>query len=109
MKRATLFVLLLLATLAPAAPAPEEYSINVHVTSSYLVPGPGGSQGLDVIIEGKKYQLSAASYGYLLALGDYKAKLIEVKHKSSYESDRRYELLFPDGKTRGFYVVGQSE
>ena len=49
MKRAALFVVLLLATLAPAAPAPEEYSINVHVTSSYrLASGPG--QELDVVI-----------------------------------------------------------
>jgi hypothetical protein len=55
MKRAALFVPLLLAVLAPAAPAPDEYSINVHVTSSYTLPS---AQGLDVAIHAKKYQLS---------------------------------------------------
>jgi hypothetical protein len=42
MKRAALFSLLLLATLASAAPNPDEYSINVHVSSSAL--GRGASQ-----------------------------------------------------------------
>jgi hypothetical protein len=109
MKRAALFVLLLLATLAPAAPAPEEFSINVHVTSSYrLARGPGG-QGLDVVIHAKKYQLSGVSRGGLLALGDYKAKLVKDEHQTAYESDQEYEFLFPDNKTRKFEVVGQSE
>jgi hypothetical protein len=106
MKRAALFVLLLLATLAPAAPAPEEYSINVHATSSYLLPS---GQGLDVVIHSKKYQLSGIPRGGLLALGDYKAKLIKDDHQTAYEADQEYEFLFPDNKTRKFEVVGQSE
>jgi hypothetical protein len=110
MKKSALFVLLLLATLAPAAPAPQEYSINVHVTSSFVVAGSGlGPQMLDVIIEGKKYELSSPYNGYLLGLGDYTAKLIKDEHKSTYESLQTYEFLFPDKKTRKFQVVGQSE
>src|SRR5271154_3764257 len=73
MKRAALFVLLF-ATLAPAAPAPDEYSINVHVTSSYRGAGGDLGQQMDVVIGGKKYQLSAGGNGFLLATGDYKAK-----------------------------------
>jgi hypothetical protein len=106
MKRAALFVLLLLASLAPAAPAPDEYSINVHVTSSYTL---AGEQGLDVVIHAKKYQLSGVPRGGLLALGDYKAKLVKDEHQTAYESHQEYEFLFPDNKTRQFEVVGQSE
>ncbi|HXO33964.1 MAG TPA: hypothetical protein VN901_16565 [Candidatus Acidoferrales bacterium] len=107
MKTPALFVLLVLATLAPAAPAPDEYSINVHATSSYLL---GAGQGLDVVINAKKYQLSGdPRAGALLALGDYKAKLVKDDHPTAYESHQQYEFLFPDNKTRKFWVVGQSE
>jgi hypothetical protein len=106
MKRAALFVPLLLASLAPAAPAPDEYSINVHVTSSYTL---AIGQGLDVVIHAKKYQLSGVPRGGLLALGDYKAKLVKDEHQTAYESSQEYEFLFPDNKTRKFEVVGQSE
>jgi hypothetical protein len=110
MKRAALFVLPLLAMLAPAAPAPDEYSINVHVTSSYSL---AGGQGLDVVINSKKYQLSgfsgATRPGLLLALGDYKAKLVKDEHQTAYDSYQEYEFLFPDKKTRKFGLAGQSE
>jgi len=108
MKRAALFVLLI-ATLAPAAPAPDEYSINVHVTSSYLLAG--GGQGLDVVIHAKKYQLGGdpTRGSSLLVLGDYKAKLVKDEHQTAYESTQQYEFLFPDNKTRKFTVIGQSE
>jgi hypothetical protein len=107
MKRAALFVLLL-ATLAPAAPAPDDYSINVHVTSSYV--SAGGGQGLDVVIHAKKYQLGGDPRGgSILALGDYKAKLVKDEHPTAYESTQQYEFLFPDNKTKKFTVVGQSE
>jgi len=107
MNRAALFVLLLLAALAPAAPAPEVYSLDVHVISSYFPPFPE-NQHLNVIIDGKKYELRGPQDG-LLALGDYKAKLVKDEHKTSYESAQVYEFLFPDKKTREFKVVGQSE
>jgi hypothetical protein len=44
-----------------------------------------------------------------LALGDYKAKLVQDLHKTAYESSQTYELLFPDMKVRKFSVIGQSE
>lgn len=45
----------------------------------------------------------------MLALGDYKAKLVEDKHTSTYESSQMYELLFPDNTTKKFVVTGQYE
>ena len=108
MKPAALFVLLLAATLAPAAPAPDEYSINVHVTSAYLTAS--GGQGMDAVIHAKKYQLGGDPRGgSILALGDYKAKLIKDEHPTAYESDQEYQFLFPDNKTKKFTVIGQSE
>jgi len=108
MKNATLtLLLLLLITPAVAAPTPDDYTIDVHVSSSYF-----GAQGqiLKVTINGKKYKLSATpSELSLLALGDYKAKLIRDDHKASYYSYQIYEFQFPDKKTRKFNVIGQSE
>jgi hypothetical protein len=109
MKMAALFVLLLVATLAPAAPAPDDYSINVHVTSSYILGG--GGQGLDVVIHAKKYQLGGdpTRGPAILALGDYRAKLVKDEHPTAYESHQEYEFLFSDNKTKKFGVIGQSE
>ncbi len=110
MKGSALLVLLLLATSAICAQKPDAYSINIHVRSSYFLHANGVvSQMLDVTIDGKKYQLVGIQTGELLALGDYKAKLIKDEHRTTYESDQVYEFLFPDKKTRKFSVVGQTE
>jgi hypothetical protein len=119
MKRA-IFVLLLLATIASATPNPDQYSISVHVSSSNWVMRPSTSgpllfQRLSVIIDGKKYELEATirwgntSNVPVLALGDYKAKLVQDAHKNAYEFAQTYEFLFPDKKTRKFIVMGQTE
>jgi hypothetical protein len=121
MKSTALFVLLLLTTFSRAAPNPDTYSINIHVSSSHWVmapslTGPQAVQELNVIIDGKKYELAAPAVTAnlqagvtLLAPGDYKAKLVQDQHKTTYESSQAYEFLFPDKKTRKFIVVGQSE
>lgn len=123
MRKTVLIVLLLFGTLASAAPNPDEYSINVHVTSSYwrmaptILVGPEPVQRLAVIIDGKKFELEAHAIlranrdagVTLLALGDYKARLVQDVHKTAYESSQAYEFLFPDKKTRKFFVVGQTE
>jgi hypothetical protein len=115
MRKIAAFVLLL-STLCWAESNTGEYPINVHVTSSrwVVVPttiGPQSAQKLNVIIEGKKYELEAEAKGRvaLLSLGDYKAKLIEDIRKNPYESTQAYELQFSDKKTRKFFVIGQSE
>jgi hypothetical protein len=116
MKPFVLLVLLMVSTFVWAAPNPDEYPINVHVTSSYFVASPGifdGSvtvQKLCVVIDGKKYELTAlATKAGLVALGDYKARLMQDEHKTAYESSQAYEFSFPDKKVRKFFVTGQTE
>lgn len=88
-------------------PNPTEYTINVHVSKSFI--GTHGEQRVDAVINGKKYELAAAGDRRLLALGDYKAKLVKDEHTGTSSSLRIYEFLFPDQKTRKFTVVGESE
>jgi hypothetical protein len=92
---------------AGAAPNPADYTISVHVTRSRSV---GLDGRLNVVIDGKKYELQAGAIPQgLLALGDYKAKIVRDEHKESYYSIREYEFLFPGNKTRRFTVVGETE
>lgn len=118
MKKIALLVVLLLSVFSSAEPNPNEYHITVHVSSAQLLVQTSAFgkglviQRLHVIINGKKYELEAEArhQGHvLLALGDYKAKLVEDKHKTTYESSQKYELLFPDKTTGEFIVTGQSE
>ena len=122
MTKVALSILLLLSAFSLAAPNPDEYSITVHVISSHWImepsigTGPEAFQKLDVMIDGKKVELEAPTLRAnlqagvaLLALGDYKAKLVQEKHRTAYESSRAYEFLFPDNTTRKFTVVGRIE
>jgi len=109
-------LVLLSSALCWAQSAADEYPINVHVSASQWVIVPSGigplvAQKISVVITGKKYELEADAKGKvtLLALGDYKARLIEDIHKDAYESSQTYELQFSDKKTRKFIMVGQSE
>ena len=118
-KKITIAVLLLFSMLAWAGSEPNaaEYTINVHVSRSHLIAIMAGQtlehiQRLTVVIDGKKYDLDSdgvLSHDSLVALGDYKAKLVRDEHKSPYESIQAYEVLFPDKKVRKFLVVGQTE
>jgi hypothetical protein len=113
MHKLTLSILLLLATIAHAAdpkPADDTITITIHVSATRIAFGGHLVQDLDVIIDGKKYELiSELGVGRLLVLGDYKAKLVKDDHRTTYDSYQVYEFLFPDGKTRKFDVVGQIE
>jgi hypothetical protein len=107
-KKIALAVLLLSALAWAGGPShPAEHTINVHVSSSSI--DVNLNQVLDVVIDGKKYELrSTQSIGMVLALGDYKAKLIKDQHSNGYDSYQLYEFQLPD-KTRQYRVVGQSE
>jgi hypothetical protein len=112
---------------ATAKPNPAEYTVAVHVYSSGMAsicnntfgsPGCKLRQHLNVVIDGKKYELNSKNYAdAALMTGDYKAKLITGeppdpytdKPPTSYEYHQIYEFLFPDGKTRRYLVVGGSE
>jgi hypothetical protein len=119
MKRTTWSVLLLCAMPMLAAPKinPAEYTVAVHVSASRYAAADGLSQILSVAIDGKHYELqggtsSAKVYGHgngLLDPGDYKAKLSIDQHKTPFESVQQYEILLPDGTTRPFSVILQSE
>ncbi len=104
-----------------AAPPADEYSVDVHVSSSYwemdpAILGPQAVQRLKAVIGGKKDELEAPTKRgnlqagvTLLNPGDYKARLVQDVHKTGYESSQAYAFLFPDKKTRKFAVVGLSE
>jgi hypothetical protein len=113
LKKATLAVLLFMSALAWAGtnPNPADYTINVHVSRSRSVieGSPNRRQKLNVVIDGKKYELEGYGGEGMLALGDYKAKLVKDEHKGGYDSLQVYEFLFPDQKTRKFMLVGQTE
>ena len=114
MKKLAIAVLLLFSALAWAGgePNPADYTINVHVSSSRMVlqgDAISFNQELNTTIDGKKYELRCSSINALLALGDYKAKLVRDDHRTAYDSYRVYEFLFPDNKTRKFEVVGVTE
>jgi hypothetical protein len=112
-KNMTLAILLLSSVCAWPAPAPnpDQYAINVHVSASHLVLNTSGGYflKLNVVIDGKKYELDGSGNNMLLALGNYKAKLVKDEHKGTYGSLKLYEFLFPDQKTMKFEVVGQTE
>jgi hypothetical protein len=63
---------------------------------------PNRVQGLDVVIDGKKYALPGVGDVALLALGDYHAELIQDEHKTTYESLQECEFLFPEKKPGSF-------
>lgn len=110
MKKITLAVLLFLFSAfawAGTPPNPADYTVNVHVSRSRYVRN---GQWVNVTIDGKKYELECFNNtGELLALGDYKARLVKDQHRTTYDSYQMYEFLLPDQKTRKFTVKGQME
>jgi hypothetical protein len=94
----------------PTEPNPADYTITVHVSACHLsFVSVTTFQDLDVVINGKTYELQATSSDGVLTPGDYKAKLVQDLHKTAYESSQTYEFLFPDMKVRKFSVIGQTE
>ena len=89
----------------------KEYPIKVHVSSSEQQGfSMQQQQVLRVVIDGKKYQLIAlGSRPWALRVGDYQARIIKDKPIEGGQYERRYELIFPDGKTAQYDVGGESE
>jgi hypothetical protein len=107
-KKIMLAILLSLSayTWAGTSANPADYSINVHVSQSRNKTGR--SQRLKVVINGKNYELVAYNSLMLLALGDYKARLVKDQHSGS-ASEQVYEFLIPNEKPRKFRVIGETE
>jgi hypothetical protein len=87
------------------------YATSVQTAASML------SEVVTATVDGKHYQLQGPTSGAkiythgngLMNPGDYHARLSMDQHKTSYESEQQFEILFPDGTVRKFLVVGQSE
>lgn len=114
MRRLICLILLITPALLVAQPNPNgsEYPITVHVQSSHRVGQDkinNGTEFLTVVIEGKKYELASSHGDAILRVGDYKAKILHFDHPRTYEYNLKYELQFPDGKTREYKVVGEEE
>lgn len=109
-KKIALAVLLLSVLVALGnAQNPADYTVKVHVSGSHITFEGSQYQKLDVVIDGKKYELRSHAFTVkLLALGDYKAKVVEEEHKGN-DSRMIYEFLMSDNRTRRFIVVGQTE
>jgi hypothetical protein len=102
-------------------PTAAGYTVGVHVTASRIANDCGNvnkgssscraTQILEAVIDGGKYQLRSETIlpKGVVALGDYKAKLVSDKQKPTREFTREYDLMFPDGSTRKFSVIGQME
>jgi hypothetical protein len=117
----TILALSLLFCLPLFAQSPDAgYNLNIHVSESRIGTDCGVSSGnsscksvqqLAALIDGAKYELEGETYfpKGIVALGDYKAKLVKDQQKPTHEFNRTYELMFPDGSTRKFRVTGQVE
>ena len=97
---------------------PADYPLAVHISASTYAPGPSLlSEIVTATVDGKHYELegptsSAKIFSHgngLIDPGDYRGKLSMDQHKTSYESVQQFEILLPDGTTRRFGVIGQSE
>ena len=116
---AVFFSCLTLAVTNPARAAdPADYPLSLHISAStYGSPANPLFELVTATVGGKHYQLqgptsSAKIFTHgngLINPGDYRAKLSMDEHKTSYESLQQFEILFPDGTTRKFTVIGQWE
>jgi hypothetical protein len=120
MKMSLFAILLMVPAMALAdKPNPAAYTITVHVQSSKLVNDCGSTfKGSNcdselqmvVLIDGKKYELQdERPNNSVIHVGDYKARIVKEDTSRSYSYTRTYEFLFPDGTTRTYAVVGESE
>lgn len=118
----TILALTLLFSLPLFAASPSaDYNINIHVSQSRIGTDCGSAfkgsstcesvQQLSVLVDGAKYELESKTLlpKGVVALGDYKAKLVKDQQKPTHEFNRTYSLMFPDGSARDFVVTGQVE
>jgi hypothetical protein len=124
MKRSILFAVFSLAfvitpsTYVAHAADAKDFPIKVHVSSSEVRPcgfmySPSYAQCLAALIDGKKYELGRINKlnreNFPIHTGDYQARLVKDEAKEAGEFYREYEILFSDGKTVNYAVVGEFE
>lgn len=96
-----------------------DFSVQVRVQSSHLINRCEGAVGyifcrnkqqLDVLIDGRKYQLTSDDDSTaLLRIGDYKARIVSDEPTTPHEYKRVYELLLPPSVTQRYTVTGEME
>jgi len=82
---------------------PADYPLTATVMCSFARTG---GVRVGVLLGGASVEMTTYSPAIPVALGDYKLKLIRDKKQKSYEVDREYEMLMPDGTTRLYSVTG---
>lgn len=104
---------------------PNQFPLAVHVSASTYPPQSpawgspiaGWYEIITATINGKHYQLQGPTSNPkaqgccngLIDPGDYRGRLVKNEHITTYESLQEFEILFPDGTTRRFDVIAQSE
>ncbi len=109
----------LAGSLGFAQSASSQYPLTVSIERSRVDtqrPSVNGSSlcrphlNLAAVIDGRHFELEGSKVrSAVLALGDYKAKLIADEHSKTYLSEAVYELQYPDGSTEKFSVIGESK
>jgi hypothetical protein len=109
MRKLILALLLLQTPLLLAAkpkPDPADYNLTVHVIGSYSRQ----LQRIDAVIDGHSMELTCTDTGAVLALGDYKARIVPhplaSKVHNGHDLFLAYEFLFSDGSVREYRVTG---
>ncbi len=109
------FLLMLLVASASAQADTAAYPLTATVQSSRITVQCDASLcipylEISALIDGRHLELvGGRAKDGILALGDYKARLVTDKHKTPYFSQQEYELQYPDGATEKFSVTGESK
>ena len=109
-KFALLLILSATAFAATDKADPADFTVKVHVISSAFVQTSDNLYGqvLETTIDGQPVQLRGISAG-VLALGDFPARISPKVHgphnPNTYDINRGYDLLMPDGTTRTYTVT----
>ena len=105
-------LVLCLATTASASDKkanPADFPLTIQVlTSGFVEKHPGSEAVLEVVINGKPFQLRTP--GSLFPLGNYPARgpkryPSNPKPGKGYDFSMSYDLLMPDGSVRRFEVT----
>ena len=117
--RVLLLASLTFATMPMRAEAkpPAAYPLKAHISASTYAPNPLsqiitvtiGSQHLQMIGPTSSRKVYSGEGDGLLNPGDYPARLTKDTHRGSYQSIQEFEIQMPDGTSRKFDVIGQSE